>query len=115
MKITYESEDALKNALLAKESWKSYISGVYDAGGKIYVNDPRYGLLDYDIDEVKAVMGVHRCDFCGEEGDTVVSTKYGTSNYNRLICKKCIDRINDYHKCMDGWEKTLNDDGSYAN
>lgn len=55
---------------------------------------------------------MRKCDWCGgTEG--VVNTKYGTTRYNRLICQKCIKEVNDYHKCIDGVEKMLNEDGSY--
>lgn len=37
------------------------------------------------------------CDWCGRK--TLVGiTHYGTSNYNRLICKKCAEEIKEYNK-----------------
>lgn len=53
------------------------------------------------------------CDFCGEV-KSVVRTTYGTTHYIRLICKNCIDKINKYHQAIDGWEKALNDDGTFV-
>ena len=67
-----------------------------------------------DDDDIKAVMGIRKCDFCGEESDTVVNTKYRHPTTTALSAKKCIDKVNAYHKSVDGWAKTLNDDGSYA-
>ena len=39
-----------------------------------------------------------RCDFCGIVKNNVVVTHYGTTNYNRLICKDCINDINQHHR-----------------
>lgn len=113
MTYVYESEEKLREALLAKGDWKAEVKKVRGWGGRFAI---RYEgeILPMDDDDIKAVMGIRKCDFCGEENDTVVNTKYGTTHYNRLICKKCIDKVNAYHKSVDGWEKTLNDDGSYA-
>ena len=55
---------------------------------------------------------ITECDFCGEIKKVVI-THYGTTHYNRLICKECIDRINKWHKDVHGEEKTLNDDGTW--
>jgi len=42
-----------------------------------------------------------KCDWCNEK--TLVGiTHYGTSNYNRLICKDCAERIKNYDKVMFG-------------
>ena len=52
-----------------------------------------------------------RCDYCGDKKNVVV-TKYGTTNYRRLICRECIRRINTYHRTVDGVE-VLNEDGTF--
>ena len=114
MTYVYESEEKLREALLAKEDWLSYVKEVRRGGDRFAIRDPKYGFLPWSLEDIKATMGVRKCDFCGEESNTVVGTRYGTTHYNRLICKKCIDKVNAYHKSVDGWEKTLNDDGSYA-
>lgn len=33
------------------------------------------------------------CDWCGAKRPTV-ATSYGTTNYTRFICARCIDKIN---------------------
>ena len=43
----------------------------------------------------------HTCDFCGNKKE-VVTTKYGSTRYTRLVCKDCIARINAYHLLADG-------------
>ena len=51
------------------------------------------------------------CDFCGEKKE-VVRTQYGTTRYTRLICKECIDYVNNYHLSLDG-KAVLKDDGDF--
>jgi len=46
------------------------------------------------------------CDFCGEKKPTAI-TQYGTSHYNRVICKECTDKINAEHKAIDGVENIV--------
>lgn len=39
----------------------------------------------------------YTCDFCGERKLVGVCT-YGSTNSNRLVCKKCVEEINKYHE-----------------
>ena len=38
-----------------------------------------------------------KCDFC-KTTQEVELTGYGSSKFNRFICKKCKDKIKAYHK-----------------
>ena len=40
------------------------------------------------------------CDWCNEKKSVSVC-HYGTTNYNRLICKECAIAINKYHFNID--------------
>lgn len=53
-----------------------------------------------------------KCDFCNEIKNDISTTKYGTTNYTRLICQDCIQWVNQHDKSMFGHE-TLNEDGSF--
>lgn len=41
-----------------------------------------------------------KCDWCNEKKSVAVC-QYGTTHYNRLICKDCANDIIEYHKTMD--------------
>lgn len=47
-----------------------------------------------------------RCDFCGKE-EWVFVTNYGTSHYNRLMCEKCMEEINEHDRRVFGIEKSI--------
>ena len=112
MTYVYESEEKLREALLKHKDWLDHVKKVRKAGDRFAINDPQYGFLPWSLEDIKATMGIRTCDFCGRESDTVVNTHYGTTHYNRLICKECIDRVNAYHIAMDG-KPCLKHDGSY--
>ncbi len=44
---------------------------------------------------------VSTCDWCGEK-KYVSICQYGTSHYNRLICKDCAEATIEHHKMLDG-------------
>ena len=41
------------------------------------------------------------CDWCGEK-KRVALCQYGTTLYNRLICKDCADATIEHHQMLDG-------------
>ena len=44
---------------------------------------------------------VSACDWCGEKKDVSIC-HYGTSHYNRLVCKDCAENIVEHHRLLDG-------------
>lgn len=111
MTYWYATEEKLKEALLWKEDWRAFVKRIRSYGDRFAIGTPDTGFEPLDDDDIDWIMGWGHCDFCGEE-TYIVGTHYGTSHYNRKICKKCIDKVNEYHKCVDG-KPCLNDDGSY--
>ena len=110
----FESEEKLEQFLRGKENWQEYVRDVRKSGDRFAIGKNMRDAEMLSKDDIYGIMRFLHCDFCGKE-TYVVGTHYGTSHYNRLICADCIKHVNNYHKSVDGWEKTLNDDGSYAN
>lgn len=102
--------------------WNDYI--VYSDGSRAIASeiDPKITKVQKLSDSqscknTKDALNFDRiaeCDFCGEKTDVAI-THYGTSHYNRLVCKECAKelKIEDSQSCKDTYYVVACEEGDY--